>query len=81
MGSSQIILSCPPGTNLISGGANLIPGDINVRGILESSYPFNTGGANGGQWIITAEVTQTSTVTPFTGTQILLVDPYVTCRG
>ena len=77
-GSSQIRLSCPPGTTLISGGANLIPGDINVRGILESSYPNPT---NASQWIITAEVTQTSTVTPFTGSQVLLVDPYVTCRG
>jgi hypothetical protein len=83
LGNSQIILSCPPLTNLISGGARLLPGDVNVRGILESSYP--TPGGTGGKWVITAEVTQTATI-PWApvgngSSATLNVDPYVICRG
>jgi len=91
-GNSQIILSCPsPFQTLISGGANLLPADVSpgqaVRGILESSFP-NPGNQSPGatsiqQWIITAEVTQTSINTnpgfPPAG-PALIVDPYVVCR-
>ena len=58
---SQIIITCPAGTgNVIGGGAELLPGSANVRGILESSFPNpKVGGV--GQWIITAEVTATAT--------------------
>jgi hypothetical protein len=83
-GASRIILTCPAGGTLISGGANLLPADVspgsNVRGILESSFP---NPANPAQWFITAEVTQTSTnstVGPPPGSPNVIVDPYVTCR-
>jgi hypothetical protein len=76
-GNSQIILTCPGGfTTLVSGGANLIPSDGQVRGILESSFPNPANSATTQQWIITAEISQTSVNTGAT----LLVDPFVICR-
>ena len=57
---SQIIITCPGSSNVIGGGAELLPGNANVRGILESSFPNPKVGGTG-QWIITAEVTATGT--------------------
>jgi len=74
-GNSQIILTCPGGVaNILGGGAELLPGDANVRGILESSFPNTTSAQH--QWIITAEVTATST----DPAAVLQVVPWVSCR-
>jgi hypothetical protein len=76
-GPSQIIVTCPLGTNLISGGAELLPGNADVRGILESSFP-NPAIAN--QWIVTAEVTATGTTADSPSSNFLEVLPYANCQ-
>jgi len=77
-GPSQIIVTCPVGTNLISGGAELLPGNADVRGVLESSFP-NPAVAN--QWIVTAEVTATGTSADSPATNFLTVIPFANCQS
>ena len=78
-GNSQIILTCPGGVaNILGGGAELLPGNADVRGILESSFPNTTSAQH--QWIITAEVTATGTTADDPSTNFLQVVPWVSCR-
>jgi len=76
-GNSVIIESCPTGSNVVGGGAELLPSDANVRGILESSYPnpANNGGTVS-QWLVTAEVTATS---PSPSATLIVVE-WVNCQ-
>ncbi len=77
---SQIIVTCAgaqTGDNVVGGGAELIPGNADVRGILESSFP-NPAVAN--QWIITAEVTATGTTADSASSNVLEVIPYANCQ-
>jgi len=79
-GNSQIKLHCPsPLANIVGGGAEILPGNATVRGILESSFPNTTISAH--EWIVTAEVTAVGT-TSFAAdnsNQITIV-PWVVCR-
>jgi len=79
-GPSQIIVTCSgaqTGDNVVGGGAELLPGNADVRGILESSFP-NPAVAN--QWIVTAEVTATGTSADSPGSNVLEVIPYANCQ-
>jgi hypothetical protein len=78
-GNSQIGIFCPVGSNILGGGAELIDGNADVRGILESSFPDTTSITP--RWIITAEVTATGTSADAAATNILTVVPWVSCRA
>jgi len=79
-GNSVIVESCPPNTNVVGGGAELIPGNANVRGILESSYPNPANnGTTVNQWLVTAEVTATGTVAG-DPSNVLIVTEFVNCQ-
>jgi len=80
-GNSQILESCPPGTNLIGGGAELLPGNADVRGILESSFPNPASAGNStNEWVVTAEVTATGTSADSPSTNFLNVVEWVNCQ-
>jgi len=76
-GNSQIVETCPAGHNIVGGGAELLPGNADVRGILESSFP-NPAISN--QWIVTAEVTATGTSADSPSTNFLNVVEWVNCQ-
>jgi hypothetical protein len=78
-GNSEIVESCPMNTNIVGGGAQLIPLNANVRGILESSFPNPANNGTLNQWIVTAEDTATGT-TPGDPTNFLEVVEWVNCQ-
>ena len=79
-GVSDIVVTCPAGENIVGGGAELLPGNADVRGILESSFPNPTGSLNNQSWIVTAEVTATGTTADSPSTNFLQVIPYANCQ-
>jgi len=80
-GNSEIIESCPNNTNVVGGGAELLPGNADVRGILESSFPNPANnGTTVNQWIVTAEVTATGTSADAPSSNFLNVVEWVNCQ-
>jgi len=80
-GNSQILEACPSGTNLVGGGAELLPGNADVRGILESSFPNPASAGNSSnEWVVTAEVTATGTSADSPSTNFLQVVEWVNCQ-
>ena len=77
-GQSLIAVTCPVGTNIRGGGAELLPHDDNVRGILESSFPDPSATNATQRWLITAEVTATGPASDLAN-DLLAVVPWVSC--